>query len=303
MRVGNGVILKDYRELLKNADNYYFIIYQPDTFWLSEEAKLLQHSGIDEFGIVTGGYTKDFFGRRKLKEAFWDSLNEIFKDVTFLDWEALENLRRASFEGAGYWDVPYSLIYQQYRNKSKISYLEIGPGIGTMSLGLKKLLDIDVTWITIPNEEALWSEWKRKSALSLIKNKYNIHIKEGFIETDKFEGQYDIIVMAQVMEHLIFNPVNTFKKLAGLVKEDGFIFVSVPEDIKHYNVESYKDIPYPFELTEEERVRRTKINNFGHFHEYSYEEAMSVFEESNLECVIHVMTTPIHHFMLRKKVI
>lgn len=303
--VGDGIVLKDYRELLREPEKYYFILYSPDRFWLMERAKLLQYQGIDEFGILTEGYTKDFGKKTALQDAFFASLNELFADIPLLNqWEAFENLRRLAVEGAGYWDLPYLWIYRYYKSKHDITYFEIGAGMGNLSLSLKKLLDMDVTWAVIPHEEQLWAEWKRASALSVIQDKYNIHLKEGFIETDeaeRFGGPYDIIVMAQVMEHLIYHPVNTFKKLSRLLKDDGFLFVSVPEDIKHYNVNHYTEMPYPTDLTAAERERRTQINNFGHFHEYSYEEALEVFEESGLECVFHQWTLPIHHFMLRKK--
>lgn len=85
-----------------------------------------------------------------------------------------------------------------------------------------------------------------------------------------------------------------------MLAEDGYIFCSVPEETKHYNVTNYHEMPFPEDVSAEERERRTLINNFGHFHEYTYEEAMEVFEESGLECVFHKWTAPVHHFMLKR---
>lgn len=304
--VGYGITIMNYRELLKNHDDYYFIIALKDYYDINIAIKLIQYAGCDEFGIVFGDYTKDFDGNIYLQKAFFESINEVFEPFDFLYNKVnLENIRLASLPGAGYWDVPYTIIYTQYRkniNKRKVpKYFEIGPGIGIMSLSLKKLMDIDITWLTIPNEEARWSELKKNTTAYILK-KYNINIVTGFIETDLFYDKYDIIVLAQVMEHFIFNPVNTFKKLATLLSDNGYIFCSVPEERIHYNVQNYREIPYPEQLSQQERERRYLINEFGHFHEYSYAEALGVFHEAGLECVFHKWTPPIHHFMLRKSI-
>ena len=57
------------------------------------------------------------------------------------------------------------------------------------------------------------------------------------------------------MEHFVFNPVNTFKKLATLLSDNGYIFCSVPEERIHYNVQNYREIPYPEQLSQQERQR------------------------------------------------
>lgn len=312
--------IRPYRELLKEQEQYYFIIALDNNYDIDVAMKLIQYAGCDEFGIVYSGYTKDFYGVEELQHAFFETVNEVFEPFDFLhDKSNLENICLASLQGAGYWDVPYRIIYDLYKkvyerlddldvcisvnntHVNKPKYLEIGPGIGVMSLSLKKLLDIDLTWVVIPDTESRWSELKRDSSKQIME-KYNINIVEGYIETDNFShiGKYDVIVLAQVMEHLIFNPVNTFKKLADLMEDGGRIFVSVPEEVFRYNVQNYHEMPWPDELLPEERERRKLINAFGHFHEYSYAEALEVFQESGLECIFHKWTHPIHHFMLRK---
>jgi 2-polyprenyl-3-methyl-5-hydroxy-6-metoxy-1,4-benzoquinol methylase len=189
-----------------------------------------------------------------------------------------------------------------YEDKPGRKMLEIGPGVGVCSLSLKKMLDIDVTWLTVPDDEPQWNAWRSKSSLNLYK-KYDIHIKEAAVETDQFDGEYDIIFMSQVMEHFIFNPVGTIRKLMTHLKEDGVMFISVPDIIYNNpkNVESYKEIPFYEDLSVREAVRRTMINSFTHYHEYSYEEALEVFDECGLQCVDSHTNLPIHHFILKRK--
>ena len=307
MDVGHGMILKNFRKLAENQNDYFFILYGDNFERVVEMAKFLQYNGIDEFGIIQQHFTKDFSGNKKLQKAFFDSINEVFLNVSLLNnWDIFQNCSRAALTGAGYWDMPYMFISKLYKNSINTKYLEVGPGIGIMSLSLKKIIDIDETWISIPKEEKLWAEWRKPESIKLIKDKYHIDIIEGYIETDKFDNsldeQFDIIVLAQVMEHFIFNPVNTLKKLAKMLKKNGRMFISVPEEIKRYNVSSYRDMPYPEDLSENERIRRYRINNFGHFQEYTYQEAVSAFEDAGLECVIHCFNSPIHHFMLERKI-
>lgn len=171
-----------------------------------------------------------------------------------------------------------------------------------MFFDLEKLLNLDITWLTVPDEEPQWNAWRSKSSLNLYK-KYDIHIKEAFVETDDFDGKYDIIFMSQVMEHFIFNPVATIRKLMSHLNEDGILCISVPDIIYNNpkNVESYKEIPYFDDLSPKEVVRRNTINNFTHYHEYSYEEALELFDECGLKCVDSHTNLPIHHFILKKK--
>lgn len=106
--------------------------------------------------------------------------------------------------GAGYWDVLLQIIYNVYRTKHNIEYFEAGPGIGIFSLCLKKILDIDITWLTIPDEEKLWLESREKSVLSLLKEKYGIKMVEGYLEIDSLDNisnKFDIVALTQVMEH------------------------------------------------------------------------------------------------------
>ena len=82
-----------------------------------------------------------------------------------------------------------------YKDKPKQAYLEIGPGVGVFSLALKKLLDIDITWLNIPYEEKQWAEWRKKTSRELY-GKYDIKIKEAYVELEDFDGEYDIILLS-----------------------------------------------------------------------------------------------------------
>lgn len=308
MPVGDGLVLKNYRELLKESEKYFFFFFSKDDradIWTSELVKrvrLLQYQGVEEFGIISDVKTRDLFGDEKLQESVYDTINEIFKGTSLFNWGAYWLCLTQAGLDIQNWDYPVYKLYKMYANQPKKSLLEIGPGVGVCSLTLKKLLNLDITWLTVPDEEPQWNAWRSKSSLNLYK-KYDIHIKEAFVETDDFDGKYDIIFMSQVMKHFIFNPVATIRKLMSHLNEDGILCISVPDIIYNNpkNVESYKEIPYFDDLSPKEVVRRNTINNFTHYHEYSYEEALELFDECGLKCVDSHTNLPIHHFILKKK--
>lgn len=306
----HGIQMRPYWELLAEKDKYYFIITIPKRIHIPGVMKQLFYAGIDEFGIVYSQWSKDFksSNQKLLQAAFYDSINEVFSQESFFcNYEKLANLCRTALEGAGYWDVLYMSIFKLYKNKKHgkqpIRYLEIGAGTGIMSFSLKKLLgeSIQMDWFDVPAKEKIWQENSTDYFQSLMK-KYDISQYLGYIESDNFPvppKKYDCIVLAQVMEHFIYNPVPTFKRLASLLTRQGHIYVSVPFEQRFYNVRSWKETPAYDEVDDEQRQRRTLINDYGHFHEYSYDQAVEVFEKAGLEVFYYRWNSPIHFFLLR----
>lgn len=300
------MIMKDYRTVLNNADDYFHIIYYDDYFcWdsrMKDSVKRLQYRGVREMGIVFYGDVNDFAGHKNLQDAVYETIYEIWGESELLNnWKKMENCSRTALSGTTYWGVGYMMIYKLFRKSKDVKLLDVGPGVGTMTLSLKKLMDIDVTWLVYPQvKEDMWLELESE-ATEQNKKKYNIKTMEGFLELDDFSqmnNQYDVIVFTQVMEHLIYNPVNTINKLKNMLKEDGYLYIAVPGKIKRYHVEHYSEMPYPNELSSKEQEERSMINEMHHFREYSKEEALEVFEEVGLECILY---TEGHHFILQKK--
>lgn len=300
LRLDSSLWLHDYRQLLTEPQNYYFIVYAPEPFVRAEIMKLLMYSGVDEFGVLAEGWTSTFGDRPRLRGAYEQTLNEIFAPAPFIgNFQALDNLLRSSLTGAMYWDIPFTQIYRTQKRRAGFRYLEIGPGIGTMTFTLKKLLSFDATWLVLPVAEYFWSELREPEVRRLV-TQHQVRICEGWLETDDLgklnpplrPHSFDVIVMAQVMEHLICHPVPTMRKLRELLAPGGKLYISVPEDIRHHNVENYTQMPEAASLTPAELERRRQINEYYHFHEYSFAEASSVFDEAGLELVTHEFTPP-----------
>lgn len=306
----HGLKMRPYWELLAEKEKYYFIITIPQRHRVPGVMKQLFYAGLNEFGIVYSWWSKDFSSKyqKELSEAFYTSINEVFApEQLFGAYERVENLRRTALEGAGYWDAIYMAIYKLGRRSQRLNYLEVGAGTGIMSFSLKKLLGerIQMNWLDVPVRETIWQENSSAHFKTLIK-KYDISQYHGYIEIDQHlpealtKKRYDCIVLAQVMEHLIFRPADVFRKLGALLSERGMIYVAVPNQYHFYNVRSWKEMPTAAELDQAARDRRIAINDFGHFHEYSREEAEEVFTAAGLEVVYYRWNDPINFFMLRK---
>ena len=302
----HGIQMRPYWELLADKDKYYFIITVPKRIHVSGVMKQLFYAGIDEFGIVYSEWSKDFKStdQQALQTAFYDSINEVFStEPLFCNYVKLENLRRTALEGAGFWDVLYMSIYKLYKRSKNIRYLEIGAGTGIMSFALKKLLgeSIQIDWLDVPQKENYWQENSTDHFKALMAQ-HDVKQYLGYVEADDAPippKKYDCIVLAQVMEHFIYNPIPTFKKLATLLTSRGHIYVAVPFDHKFYNVRSWKEMPTYDSLSDGERQRRTTVNNYGHFHEYSYEQAVEIFENVALQVFYYRWNSPIHYFILK----
>ena len=123
MPVGDGLVLKNYRELLKESEKYFFFFFSKDDradIWTSELVKrvrLLQYQGVDEFGIISDVKTRDLFGDEKLQESVYDTINEIFKGTSLFNWGAYWLCLTQAGLDIQNWDYP---VYKLYKMLSLI---------------------------------------------------------------------------------------------------------------------------------------------------------------------------------------
>lgn len=114
---------------------------------------------------------------------------------------------------------------QQFGLKNNHNVLEIGCGIGTqtellaqyVSQGKITAIDISPKSITIAQQR--------------LANYTNVSCITGDIITMdiNFSTKFDVIVLPDVIEHIPLDSHNAlFKRLSGLLKEDGFILIHIP---------------------------------------------------------------------------
>lgn len=164
-------------------------------------------------------------------------------------------------------------------NKKDLCMLEIGAGQGLFSLTVHKLNPaIDIRWLMYNYDE------KSEKAVSRKYTAYPDRLfktYDGLIEDPSYEieDKFDIIVMTEVMEHFVTNPVNTLKKIKNMLKEDGYLYLSTP-NWGHLTIyDNYRELP---EWTGLNDYRNMSVGT-GHVYQYSKLELFEIFEESGLE--------------------
>lgn len=104
--------------------------------------------------------------------------------------------------------------------------LEIGCSTGYMSKVMSEEYNAEVTGLEINSEAA-------QQAKPYCKN-----VIVGNIETLDInllpENYYDVIIFADVLEHL-YNPIDVLKRLSLFLKDDGYILASIP-NINHFSI-------------------------------------------------------------------
>lgn len=53
---------------------------------------------------------------------------------------------------------------------------------------------------------------------------------------DNIHDKYDLILFAEIFEHITFNPVNFWKRIYSIIKPSGFIYISTPNSLSLYSV-------------------------------------------------------------------
>lgn len=53
---------------------------------------------------------------------------------------------------------------------------------------------------------------------------------------DKFQDDFGLVVFAEILEHITFNPISFWKKIHQVIKTDGIIYISTPNSLTLINI-------------------------------------------------------------------
>jgi len=87
----------------------------------------------------------------------------------------------------------------------------------------------DDGWIVDGNEIS-------EASVNWAKNNYNLDIRNDYFEELKLSKDYDVVVFWNTLEHM-HNPVNSIKKTHQILKNNGLIYIRVP----NRNDNNFKD--------------------------------------------------------------
>lgn len=88
---------------------------------------------------------------------------------------------------------------------------------------------------------------------------------------------YDVVVCAEVIEHLAISPAHVLRLLAGALREDGWLIVQTPNAARFSNRARLLLGRNPFELLRDDR------SNPGHIREYTVKELLGLARAAGLE--------------------
>ena len=262
--------LKFYNEILWQLkayhNNNYAVVFIDSFHDFSGTSQNLQNAVMEEINrILCNG--------KSMEEIVAPSINvgnslKIFKEINELCWTTTwsNQLIAWMFEKYRYEGMP----------QNEIKLLEIGPGKGLFSAMVHNInAKIDINWLMFEMEEESNIAVKDRYTwypANLFKTYY------GKIEKPEYsiDDKYDIIIMTEVFEHFVLNPIPTMKKIASFLKEDGEIYFSTPNWGHLPIYESYRDMPLSLE---EEDYKDMYI---GHSYQYNRQELESIFDECGL---------------------
>lgn len=127
----------------------------------------------------------------------------------------------------GYYNnVRHDLIRFFNKSKGNLKVLEVGAAYGETLFFLKNSgMTSEVVGVELFQDSNNLDKYKKLD-----------HFLFGDIQTldlSKFENYFDVILLADVLEHLV-EPLPVLEKIRKLLKKDGEIIISIP-NIRHYS--------------------------------------------------------------------
>jgi 2-polyprenyl-3-methyl-5-hydroxy-6-metoxy-1,4-benzoquinol methylase len=186
-------------------------------------------------------------------------------------WEAIEQVSRykdrhpvqTKYDLAR--DKIYQIVGLYTATLQPKTILDVGTAYGTLAYILTKAgMKVTATDIMDLHSKKMFKEM----GIDFIKHN---------IETDKLEGEYDVCILTDVLEHLCYNPLPVLKKIAKVCKG---IVISTPAKEMDYVCEGKW-----CDLTTWREIPQYKDYKFedGHHHTYYLWELQELLEEAGFK--------------------
>jgi 2-polyprenyl-3-methyl-5-hydroxy-6-metoxy-1,4-benzoquinol methylase len=111
--------------------------------------------------------------------------------------------------------------------------LEISAFLGVMDIALAKM-GCEVHTYDIP-------EFQNNSSLNKLYNEYNVHPSSGNVAEVWKNGlpfpdnYFDAVIFSEVIEHLNFNPLPLFQEMNRILKKNGILYITTPNQVNLMN--------------------------------------------------------------------
>jgi 2-polyprenyl-3-methyl-5-hydroxy-6-metoxy-1,4-benzoquinol methylase len=111
--------------------------------------------------------------------------------------------------------------------------LEISAFLGVMDIALAKM-GCDVHTYDIP-------EFQNNGTLKELYKEYNVHPSSGYLSDVWKNGlpfpdnYFDAVIFSEVIEHLNFNPLPLFQEMNRILKKNGILYITTPNQVNLIN--------------------------------------------------------------------
>lgn len=305
---------------LFGQNDVYFIVCVPEHAIAKERIQLMTHGITGNYSIVFRDMFHDYtFENENIQKAMLSAINylifekeDINKILPYIglatgkDGRQLGNINYLLMSTV--WPhLGYIWMYDFLTNNPNSKMVDIGPGFGLLAYIFLDLFEnLKVTLVNLgesggsvllASEE---SDFERTLMKVCDRFQNRVDYKVGMIERDDcLEEQYDLIVLTEVFEHFVHNPVKTMKRLSRRLKSEGVIMLTTPNIGKLPTYNTWKELPEVNDLSETEYFER--IDAIGHVYQYSYDECVDIFNEAGLKVEKYgVSDGDSHNFFLRK---
>jgi 2-polyprenyl-3-methyl-5-hydroxy-6-metoxy-1,4-benzoquinol methylase len=182
--------------------------------------------------------------------------------------EDLQYIQKYRQDEIHYWYyIPIMMHYDAYKNSTNVkNILDIGCGYGTLALFAKKQYGADVYGIDMLDR------------LGKLKNECII-FKKSNIEFDPipWDIKFDRIIFTEILEHLLYNPIPTLKKIRESLSDDGTLYLSTPNACEWGRLTKYyqciSEMPNPIKA----------IDIDEHIYQYTEGELRDIINLSGFE--------------------
>jgi SAM-dependent methyltransferase len=127
--------------------------------------------------------------------------------------------------------LDFNRIFPDRSSQKRV--IELSSFLGVVDVALAKI-GFDVYTYDIP-------EFQKNENLNRIYSKFNIHPSSGYLKDiwktglpypDNF---FDAIILSEVLEHLNFNPLPVFQEINRIMKPDGILYITTPNQVNFIN--------------------------------------------------------------------
>lgn len=267
----------------------YHVIACPDSQAFEAVVDQFQHCGVTGYSLFFKVNTVIDFKQEELREPVLAALNCLINenDDPKIHHNAPMGITMRLLPSLEWWSEELHWIREDLRSAAQgLRVLDIGPGFGFLTLIIKLMRpDFDIHWLSLALEDDTRQTYMDPSA-----KRYPIVQHIGMIEDPAYElpETFDCIIMTEMLEHFAAAPAVTLRKIAGMLKEGGRIYLSTPNWERANFYASWRDIP-PFPGDREAYYKKNKSRvdwkdlNLIHTYVYREEELRELFAECSLK--------------------